>query len=324
MYMAEYKLGSKGEEVKKIQTRLQELGIYRGLIDGDFGGGTESAVRTFQGASGLDVDGIVGPLTWARLFPGGAIPEPAIAKKSLDYRCLGLTGAIETGAPVPECFAGLSGDFDGQGMSFGALQWNFGQGSLPPLLREMDKTYPGILEGIFGENYPVLQEVLKAGIEDQLSWARSIQDMKRSVLCEPWRGLFKTLGRRDEFQRIELKYASALYREGLKLCATYGVWSERAAALMFDIKVQNGSISPVVRAQIQGDFARLDESAGRDDREVARLKIIANRRAEAAQPRWVEDVRARKLAIANGEGRIHGTYYNLKDQYGIRLKPFKK
>jgi hypothetical protein len=105
------------------------------------------------------------------------------------------------------------------------------------------------------------------------------------------------------------------------LCRTYGVQSERAVALMFDIKVQNGSINAVVQAQIQRDFANLDPLLSADDLEVARLQIVANRRAEAANPRWVEDVRARKLTIANGSGNVHGRQYELAAQYGIRLQP---
>jgi hypothetical protein len=35
----------------------------------------------------------------------------------------------------------------------------------------------------------------------------------------------------------------------------------------------------------------------------------------------VEDVRTRKLTIANGEGTVHGRHYHLDEQYGIGLKP---
>lgn len=36
-------------------------------VDGKFGKKTESAVKQFQGAKGLEVDGQVGPDTWAAL-----------------------------------------------------------------------------------------------------------------------------------------------------------------------------------------------------------------------------------------------------------------
>jgi hypothetical protein len=315
-----YRSGSNGEEVRRIQVTLKEHGFYLGPIDGDFGGGTEAAVKSFQRAKRLTPDGMVGPKTWKSLFPRENIPSPAILMKPMAYRCLALTGSFETNAPVPECFSGLSGDFDGQGISFGALQWNLGQGSLQPLLLEMDKKHSKVLKEIFDQHYPVLRAMLKEERGEQLAWARSIQDTRKHLIDEPWRGLFKTLGRREEFQNIQVKYAEKLYRSALALCKGYGVRSERGVALMFDIKVQNGSISPLVKAQIDQDIAHLPGSLSRDEREVARLRIIANRRAEAANPRWVEDVRIRKLTIANGEGTVHGRHYALEDQYGIRLK----
>ena len=318
--MPSYQRGSKGEEVSKIQARLSELGHYRGPIDGDYGGGTESATRLFQRAQGLDVDGVVGPATWARLFPGIQIAAPAIASKSLAYRSLALTGAFETDAAVPDCFAGLSGDFDGQALSFGVCQWNLGQGSLQPLLEAVDREHAGLVDDIFGPHAAELRAMLASPRPDQLAWARSIQDGRNRV-AEPWRGLFKTLGRSDEFQAIEADSAGQMYQQALDWCRAYGVRSERAVALMFDIRVQNGSIAAPTRAQIERDFSTMAAGGDADALEVARLRIIANRRAEAANPKWVEDVRARKLTIANGTGTVHGAHYNLEGQYGIGLNP---
>lgn len=53
------KKGSKGEAVKTLQQDLVALG-YAVTVDGDFGNGTEDAVRQLQKAFGYDVDGIVG------------------------------------------------------------------------------------------------------------------------------------------------------------------------------------------------------------------------------------------------------------------------
>jgi len=52
---------------------------------------------------------------------------------------------------------------------------------------------------------------------------------------------------------------------------------------------------------------------------VARLRIIAFRAAASANAKWIADVQNRKLTIANGEGTVHGTPYNLEEQYGISL-----
>jgi hypothetical protein len=316
--MATFKLGSKGDEVRRIQEELKALAIYQGPVDADFGGGTEAAVRKFQEMDHLTVDGAVGPLTWNALFKE-AIPTPQINSRQLDYRCLALTGSFETGAAIPDCFAGLSGDFDGQGISFGVLQWNFGQGSLQPLLKKMCVNHNELARSIFHERYNQLTGMLSTHMSEQMAFARSIQDPNRKTVVEPWRGMLKTLGRTEEFQRIEADAANTIYKSAEQLCADYGLWSERGVALMFDIKTQNGSIGSVIKRQILADFQNLPTGKSAEETETAKLRIIANRRAEAANSRWVEDVRERKLCIANGGGSVHGITYDLEEQFGIGL-----
>ena len=72
-----FRRGSSGADVTKIQKRLGALGLYLGPPDGSFGGGTESSLKVFQRNNGLDTDGCVGPATWAKLFPGGEKPTPS-------------------------------------------------------------------------------------------------------------------------------------------------------------------------------------------------------------------------------------------------------
>lgn len=64
---ASYKKGSSGAVVTQIQTKLKAWGYYTGAVDGIFGSGTEQAVRKFQSANGLSVDGKVGTQTFAAL-----------------------------------------------------------------------------------------------------------------------------------------------------------------------------------------------------------------------------------------------------------------
>jgi hypothetical protein len=56
-------------------------------------------------------------------------------------------------------------------------------------------------------------------------------------------------------------------------------------------------------------------------RKVERMRIVANRRSEAAKQRFVEDVRKRKFCIANGRGVVHGIELDLEQQFGISLAP---
>ena len=62
------KTGSRGTEVKKLQTALKEKGYYSMKVDGVFGKGTLSAVKAFQKDNGLKTDGIAGPQTLSKLY----------------------------------------------------------------------------------------------------------------------------------------------------------------------------------------------------------------------------------------------------------------
>jgi len=62
------KNGSKGNQVKTLQRLLNALGYSCGDVDGSFGPKTLAAVKKFQKAKGLEVDGYCGPLTWAALL----------------------------------------------------------------------------------------------------------------------------------------------------------------------------------------------------------------------------------------------------------------
>lgn len=64
------KNGSKGMEVKTLQIMLTVFGYDVGNcgIDGDFGSGTENAVKAYQNKHKLTVDGIVGVSTWNSLM----------------------------------------------------------------------------------------------------------------------------------------------------------------------------------------------------------------------------------------------------------------
>ena len=57
------KYGSRGEEVKQIQTKLKSWGYYSGKVDGIYGSKTYEAVKNFQKKNNLDVDGIAGDKT---------------------------------------------------------------------------------------------------------------------------------------------------------------------------------------------------------------------------------------------------------------------
>ena len=77
--MSVLKSGSKGSDVKKIQTLLNKTGAKPALkVDGIFGELTEKATRAFQKKCALKVDGKIGEFSLAALNFGGKLPEMTV------------------------------------------------------------------------------------------------------------------------------------------------------------------------------------------------------------------------------------------------------
>lgn len=89
---------------------------------------------------------------------------------------------------------------------------------------------------------------------------------------------------------------------------------------MFDIVVQNGGISGDARPH-RGGLRDAPGGSHAGAAEIARMRIIANRRADSANPQFASDVRTRKLTIADGIGIVHGIGFDLERQYGLGLAP---
>lgn len=82
--MQTLKLGAKGAAVKTLQTLLNastQINVTL-KVDGDFGKATKAAVKLYQVASNLEADGVVGPITWAKI-QGTNIP---VSAKPVDYK----------------------------------------------------------------------------------------------------------------------------------------------------------------------------------------------------------------------------------------------
>ncbi|MEC0344487.1 spore cortex-lytic enzyme [Peribacillus frigoritolerans] len=59
--------GAVGDDVIELQARLQNIGYYKGKIDGAYGWGTYWALRNFQQDFGLPIDGLAGTTTKQKL-----------------------------------------------------------------------------------------------------------------------------------------------------------------------------------------------------------------------------------------------------------------
>ena len=88
------KKGADGKAVKRLQKALAAAG-QACAVDGDFGPGTERAVKAFQAARGLTADGVVGPATWTALGVGARTSTTGGGKYSLSKKGALFIGHFE-------------------------------------------------------------------------------------------------------------------------------------------------------------------------------------------------------------------------------------
>lgn len=89
--------GDEGVLVEDLQHQLVELGFYEGNKDGLFGPLTQAAVKGFQKAQGIQVDGIAGPETYSNLY----YSNPA-ANKAAEPQAPVEEAPVETAPEVEE------------------------------------------------------------------------------------------------------------------------------------------------------------------------------------------------------------------------------
>jgi hypothetical protein len=223
----------------------------------------------------------------------------------------------------------LTGNFDGQGISFGLLQWNIGTGSLQPLLRQFAQRFPNRFNTIFGSDATRLSDVLAPTrtIAEQMQFARSINDAHNHIV-QPWSTRFNTLSEDPDFRTIQLAVVRRRMDAAEHNARELGIRSERGLAVMFDNVTQNGPAWLDVphhhprRRMLQDRKAQREHTLGRALNEHELLELIANLVAETANQRWREDVRRRRMAIVNGVGMVHGINFNLGARFGLSDQPW--
>ena len=98
------KVGSKGEDVKKLQEKLGTS------ADGSFGPGTEKLVKEWQSKNGLTADGVIGDSSWSKLFGSETTTSQPVANvviPSSDFKLEKLKGHVPDSviAQIPDTAA---------------------------------------------------------------------------------------------------------------------------------------------------------------------------------------------------------------------------
>jgi hypothetical protein len=284
-----------GGLITRIQQVLRDKGFYRDTIDGIYGNKTEQALLNFQQQNNLQVTGKIDDKTWKSLTSSD-VPN-------LNERCLQVTADFEgTG------FSKIVGNFDSAGLTWGIIGFTLRHGELQKLLNEIRATNESIFNAAFGELIDEIDQVLNSSSEEQIKFANriSIGSSKIKVLDE-WAEAFATLGNEPAVQVIQLQHTSKFFDIAMRDVGRFNLENELGLALCFDIAVQNGGIDQNEAARIRNKIEQ-NLPATQQDLRI----IIANVVAENSNPRFIEDVRSRKMTFATGISTVHGSNYNIK------------
>ena len=222
--------------------------------------------------------------------------------------CMSLHDAIELALRVSGGYEGrssldfhaLADDFDGQGTSFGLIQWNFGQGTLDPILLKMMQSDHEAFANCFPDNtdYKKIKSALIAGDrEAQLTWVRELIRKNKSG----WRQAFNALGHVLSFQTIQLE-AAASYHNNVIGCVSLmrrvcPLLMEHVGVLtyvaLYDLCVQQGGLAKGdteinIRKKVTDELPRTQKEF---------LKICVQERAKTASSRWKADAMSRRMGI---------------------------
>jgi len=204
-------------------------------------------------------------------------------------------------------YSTVTGNGDGQGMSFGIIQFNFGQKTLQPLLKDYINNYEKRFEKIFDDKASEFKKVIyDYSNYEQIKWAKSITSSNGKLESE-WSKLFEKLGKDEYNQKLQIKHASSYIKRALSLAKTFDIKTTQGLAFLFDQAVHEWSFKSSI-STIKNDvndyarryFRRYKENMP----EFERLGVILD---------YVRsnDGKNRRFAIRSGRGYVHGKTYDI-------------
>ncbi|WP_374369545.1 hypothetical protein [Dongia sp.] len=256
---------------------------------------------------------------------------------------LEVTGGFENpGNP----WSGVAGDFDGMGLSAGALQWNIGQGSLQPLVRAAGRDAVCAAMPIHG---PDFWRACEAPIRNGLGLVRQWQGHTArlpSDLTSELRAFLVSAPMREQ----QMRAAERIGRRAQILAETWARSLERRPSLrdfcwFFDLVTQNGGLKGLSLGDVKAFITRHGDAAKaiaeicdwlaamprayagfKDCRHNAtlwrdaesgdryELLILSYLRALKSRPEYAGTVMNRKGTIATGIGWVNAKMCDLRSR----------
>ncbi|OKP99530.1 hypothetical protein [Paenibacillus sp. P46E] len=205
-------------------------------------------------------------------------------------------------------YSTVTGNFDGQGISFGIIQFNFGQGTLAPLLKEYIENHATEFSGVFGTTKAATLKgiILNKTKAEQIEWGASISTSGGQVVSE-WKTLFENMGAKSANQAIQKTHAQSYVDRALSYATKFGIISTQGLAFLFDHAVQSWSFQN--ESSIVSEIAaneKLWAQTGETGRYPDKDRLYSVLKGVSGS-----DSIARRTAIRNGSGIVHEKTYNI-------------
>lgn len=257
-----------------------------------------------------------------------------MAAPSDDWIRIGLeiTGHFEDS---DDPWGGVSGDFDGMGVSLGVLQWNFGKGSLPPMVRSAGKA-------AVDAAMPTIGAEFWAACAVNANWRPIVAGWQQGATLKPaaFREL-KAFAHSAAFIKQQVATSNKTAAAAMKLAEAWAkadpsnpVVTKALFCWFFDLATQNGGLKDVTIAQVNAFRKSLPDpldwlcdwleqrpnsiSGGIDARANGKLwrkqvpdgrltlLFLSYLRSLRSTGIWQVDVMNRKGSLAMWQGKVHG------------------
>jgi hypothetical protein len=285
---------SRGARGFIVSTFQQALAAATGLslvVDGVFGSATERALFAFHSESNQATAG-------AKEFAALALPWP-----DEFVRAIALVSVLE-GTSFGDMNAT---DIDGAGVTLGIAGFTTASGEVQELFAHFFSADPAAADLLGREDRNLLFSLLKHG-SSRAAWDAFFYSHSGTVKIEIARAMV-TWGTRSAMRSCQLEMArQRFWKSGVVAADRLGFKTPRARLFFLDVAVQNGGW----RAGHQVLAERL--VGFHSPEECDRLEAAAHAVAACAKARWRDDVLQRKLALAHGEGSVHGISIDLRVQ----------
>jgi hypothetical protein len=193
----------------------------------------------------------------------------------------------------------------GQGISYGRFQFNQVQGNLGFVLKEMHRKDPKtFLDHTFGRGQDAKARLLFAQLSAANQSVRRRGELARRLNRPEWRARLQRLGREPAFQAVQDEVAARIYMtSAVRLARAFGLRSEKALALLFDMCIQHGDggtrrMIERARRQHPRTFEQMRKAspATRPHAEHDVLVVVARASVQAVKQRWLK-----RLVVARRE-----------------------